>query len=169
MDGVIKAFPIEKGEQELGLTLRWLKDRIYIQCGWVRHPFDIVATTLHELAHQMVLCTPHHDQCADATGHCLVWPCCVKVITAIFTEAPKLSYFLSTLTNDYGVGWENSLIQSKYSCIRCDQMVDERLMEIRLENDKTEVKTEVLNTSAQMDMMAKLRFVNCKRRTITRR
>ena len=110
--GVIKAFPIKKGEQDLGLTLSWLKDHIYIQCGWVWHPFDIVATTLHELAHKMVLHTPHHDQCEDATGHCLVWRCSAKVITAIFTEALKSSYFLSRLMNDYGVGWENRLVQS---------------------------------------------------------
>ena len=61
--GVEKAFAIRRDDSNLGLTLPYLQDRIFVRFGGCRHPFDIVGTILHEVAHQMVVRTPHHGAC----------------------------------------------------------------------------------------------------------
>ena len=152
--GITKMFPIRSGEKDLGLSLSWYKDRIYIQCGKVRHPFDVVATTLHEIAHQMVFRTPHQGQCTkDASGHCPVWQRCAKVITALFAKAPKSSHFLSLLKTEYGRGWERCIVQSETSCTDCKKTAVECIMEARMAKDKTEAQYGILYTSMQLKMM----------------
>ena len=75
--GVTKYYPIRQGGKTLGLTLGWFRDRIFVQCGGCRHPFYLVATTLHELGHQMVWRTPHTLACVgENAGHCIVWQRC---------------------------------------------------------------------------------------------
>ena len=138
--GVIRAFPIRTGESNEGMTLDWMQDRIFVQCGGVCHPFDVVATTLHELGHQVVIRTPHHGECGD--GHCVVWQRCVRAITAIFAAACKSTHFLSRIGAEYGEDWSKYLLQSKFACVCCTKHKDE-----------VEVKEEVLYTDAQLDRM----------------
>ena len=132
--GVEKAFAIQRGESDLGLTLPYLQDRIFIRFGGCRHPFDIVGTTLHEVAHQMVVRTPHHWLCdRHPEGHCPVWRRCAKVVTAAFPQAPKSSPYLNLLRNEYGDGWEQFVVQGATACNQCGETVAERLMLERLE------------------------------------
>ena len=151
--GIAKMFPIRSGEKDLGLSLSWYKDRIYIQCSSERHPFDVVETTLHEVAYQMVFRTPHHGQCTrDASGHCPVWQRWAKFITALFVKAPKTSHFLSLLNKEYGVGWELCIVQRKTSCTGCKKTADEWSMVARMAEDQREIH--IPYTSVQTDMMA---------------
>ena len=153
--GITKMFPIRSGEKYFRLSLSWYKDQIYIQCGRLRHPFDVVATILHEAAHQMVFRIPHHGQCTrDASGHCPVWQRCAKVITALFAKAPKSSHFLSLLKREYGVEWERCIVQAKRSCTGCKKTAYECSVEARIAEDKTEIQYGILYTSMQTDMMA---------------
>ena len=138
--GVIRSFPIRTGECSEGITLDWLQDRIFVQCGGVCHPFDVVATTLHELGHQVVIRTPHHGECAD--GHCAVWRRCARAITAIFAAAPKTSHFLTQIAVEYGEDWGKYLLQSKFGCLCCKKTKEE-----------LEVKEEVIYTDAQFKRM----------------
>ena len=43
--GVVNVEWISPASRGLGLSLAWQPDRIYIQCGGVRHPFDVISTS----------------------------------------------------------------------------------------------------------------------------
>ena len=157
---VTKCYLIRQDGSKLGVTLAWLRDRIFVQCGGINHPFDIVATTLHELGHQMVWRTPHALACVGTDkSHCLVWQRCTEVLMELFTNAPKSSHFLALLTEEYGAGWERSLVQTKAHRCRptCRPSVAARLMRGRLDDDNAEVKCEEIYTDQQLDAMAELK------------
>ena len=136
--GVLRAYPLASGYGDLGMTSPFEKDRVYVQCAACRHPFDIVATVLHELGHQMVNGTLHHLSCIGGSeGHCVVWERCVKVVHAFFVDAPKpkSSTYLHMLHTHYGEHWERYLVQSATACDQCDFTVAERCMAINLRHD----------------------------------
>ena len=163
--GVIKAFAIRKDDSNLGITLPHLQDRIFARFGGCRHPFDIVGTILHAVAHQMVVRTPHHGACSrDGEGHCPVWQKCVKVLTAAFAQAPKSSPYLNLLKNEYGHGWEEFLVQGATACSDCGETVAERLMLEHFKEDVGEIKHEILYTDAQTDQMAKMKIRQMKKK-----
>ena len=140
--GVKKMYPIRSGEGALGMSLGYIEDAIFVQCGGGRHPFDVVSTTLHELAHHMVFQTPHCLTCDD--GHCQVWRRCVKVLTAIFAKAKKNTFYLSQLNRLYGSHWSLCIVQGVKSCNGCQGLPLK---------DETEKKCTIIYTSAQLDSM----------------
>ena len=121
--GITKAFWIQQGDEALGCSFSWKQDRIFVQCGGVRHPFDIISTTLHELGHQFVYQTRH--QCYCKTSHCLVWQRCVKNLSALFTQAPKTTPLLKTLDRDYGKDWGRAIVSGISSCNGCSMSFGE--------------------------------------------
>ena len=149
----------------LGLTLPYLQDRIFVRFGGCRHPFDIVGTILHEVAHQMVVRTPHHGACnRNEGGHCPVWQRCVKVVTAAFAQAPKSSPYLNLLKNEYGHGWKEFVVQGATACSDCGETVAERLMLECLKEDVGEIKHEILYTDAQTDKMTQMKIRQMKKK-----
>ena len=116
-------YTVRMGDNTLGLTLAEFQNTIFLQFCGCRHLFDMVATTLHELGHQMVLRTPHYNYCKDTSkGHCIVWERCTKILMRLFASAPKSTQHLRTLTRDYGAYWEYFVVQGVKSCPRCDRL-----------------------------------------------
>ena len=115
--GIDKCLPIKSGEDKLGMTLSWKKDTVFIQCSGVRHPFDVVSTTIHEVAHHMTLYADH--RCSIAGGHCDVWTRAVKYLTSLFARLNKSSPYFSHLAYLYGHDWAEYLVQSITSCAGC--------------------------------------------------
>ena len=111
--GITEVSWIKQGGGEVGDTLGWIEDRIFIQCGEVHHPFDIVSTTIHEIAHQMVFQTPHK---ACKNHHCAVWERCTRILTARFASAKKATPLLKELADTYGSQWSNNIVQAATSC-----------------------------------------------------
>ena len=163
--GVKKAFALRKDDRNLGITLPYLRDRIFVKFGACRHPFDIVGTTLHEVAHQMMTSTPHHGTChRDEGGHCPVWQRCAKVITAVFAQEPKSSPYLNLLKNEYGDGWEVFIVQGATACSGCGETVAERIMLEHLKVDFGEIKHVILYTDAQTDTMTAMKIRQTKKK-----
>ena len=111
--GITEVSWIKQGGGEVGDTLAWIEDRIFIQCGGVHHPFDIVSTTIHEIAHQMVFQTPH-KVCKN--HHCAVWQRCTRILTARFASAKKATPLLKELADTYGSQWSNYIVQAATTC-----------------------------------------------------
>ena len=67
--GVSKVGWITEGELTLGACMRTRWDVIFVQVGGIKHPYQIVSTVVHELAHQLVYRSGHVDECDDPHRH----------------------------------------------------------------------------------------------------
>ena len=112
--GVVRNLVIKREEEEAGCTLSWRRDIVFIQCGGVRHPFDVVSTMLHELAHHMMNRSSHY--CGN--DHCEVWVRCIKILTTIFRKAVTDSSFpwMDLIRKEYGAHWATKLVRSETTC-----------------------------------------------------
>ena len=145
--GIVNCLPIKSNEEDIGCSLSFMTDTIFIQCGGVRHPFDIVSTVLHEIGHQMVYRTEH--ECPDK--HCVTWSRCCMTIAAVFEQSEKLTPLLRLIEEEYGAEWAKQLVQSDTACTRCPMTAKQRRQQNRLRALTNESKSEVLYTTAQLD------------------
>ena len=60
-----------------------VKEWIFVVCAKIRHPFDVISTVIHEVAHHLTGGCAHHPKCANQ--HCAVWAHCAKMLGAVFT------------------------------------------------------------------------------------
>ena len=126
--GIVNCLPIKSNEEDIGCSLSFMTDTIFIQCGGVRHPFDIVSTVLHEIGHQMVYRTEH--ECPHK--HCVTWSRCCMTIAAVFEQSEKLTPLLRLIEEEYGAEWAKQLVQSDTACTRCPMTAKQRRQQNRL-------------------------------------
>ena len=146
--GIVNCLLIKSGEEDLGCSLSFMTDTVFIQCGGVCHPFDIVSTVLHEIGHQMVYTT---EQEGHPDKHCVTWSKCCITITAVFEQSEKLTSLLRLIEEEYGNEWAKLLVQSDSACTRCPMTAKQRQQQNRLHALTTESKSKVLYTTAQLN------------------
>ena len=79
--GVTTVCWLQMDFQAVGCVLPFRKDTIFVKAANVLHPLEVVATTIHELAHHMVQRCGHNHEIGES--HCKAWDDATRYLTVL--------------------------------------------------------------------------------------
>ena len=88
--GISRIGWIEEGRGPLGLCLRNRWDQIFVTVGGICHPYQVVITVIHEVAHQLVYRSGHVGDCNNP--HCGFFDRCYRYAAAGFVVSCHMIY-----------------------------------------------------------------------------
>ena len=79
--GVTEVRWLRSDYQAVGCVLPFRKETIFVKAMHVLHPLDVVATTIHEIAHHMVQRCGHNHELGGS--HCKAWADATRFLTVL--------------------------------------------------------------------------------------